>query len=128
MIVRLAARSGKLAFDAAMPIIEPSPWVVNTFPLYDRYSATILAFHAPPAAVTHPVTSAGKTLGRYSFFQSSTLGIFMSSDAYLSSTGTLIAPARTLNKMYHCTPRSIKNIAPAPNGILNASIAASANG
>src|SRR6266481_1800142 len=33
-------------------------------PLKWKYSATILAFHAPPAAVTSPVTSYGKIPGR----------------------------------------------------------------
>ena len=101
MMVRLAARRGKLALAAATLMSEPRPRVVRTWPLYARYSATILAFHAPPAAVTQPVTRAGKTLGKYSFFQSSDLGTFMRSDAYFSSTGIRIAPASTLNRMYH---------------------------
>jgi len=63
MTVRLAASSGKLFEKAAWLMIEPKPKVVKTWPLYSTYSATILAFQAPPAAVTQPVTKEGKTLG-----------------------------------------------------------------
>ena len=57
---------GKSARSAARLICAPSPFALMISPLKFTYSATILAFHAPPAAVTHPVTRYGKTAGRYS--------------------------------------------------------------
>src|SRR5437016_7938057 len=64
--ITLAARDGKSARSAAMLICAPSPLVLSTWPLNVTNSATMLAFHAPPAAVTHPVTRYGNTAGRYS--------------------------------------------------------------
>ena len=37
---------------------------VNVLPLRRKYSAMMLAFHAPPEAVTRPVTRKGKMPGR----------------------------------------------------------------
>ena len=64
MTVRLAARSSKSGLDAAILIVDPKPRVMSVSPLKATYSATMLAFHAPPAAVTQPVTRVGKTQGR----------------------------------------------------------------
>ena len=61
----LAASSGKSAPSAAALICAPRPWVSSTWPLKVTYSATMLAFHAPPAAVTQPVTRYGNTAGKY---------------------------------------------------------------
>src|ERR1700733_687311 len=57
----LAANKGKfLAVDTAL-ILLPRPPASRTWPLYFTISATMLAFHAPPAAVTQPVTKYGNT-------------------------------------------------------------------
>ena len=40
------------------------PRVTRSVPPASMYSATIEPFHAPPAAVTQPVTSAGNAAGR----------------------------------------------------------------
>src|SRR5207302_8366228 len=60
------ARSGKLACAVASLIRLPNPLVVRNVPPASMYSATIDPFHAPPAAVTQPVTRAGNAAGRYS--------------------------------------------------------------
>src|SRR5205807_3985919 len=53
------ASRGKLACAVASLIRLPRPLVSRSPPPASMYSATIEPFHAPPAAVTHPVTSAG---------------------------------------------------------------------
>src|SRR3989454_6541804 len=53
------ANRGKLACAVASLIRLPRPLVVRSTPPAWMYSATIDPFHAPPAAVTHPMTSAG---------------------------------------------------------------------
>src|SRR3989441_4861144 len=60
------ASSGKLAWAVASLIKLPRPLVTCSRPATCMYSATIEPFHAPPAAVTHPVTSAGNAAGRRS--------------------------------------------------------------
>src|SRR5262249_57276125 len=62
----LAASRGKLACSVAVLIWAPSLHVRKTSPRKVTYSDTMLAFQAPPAAVTHPVTRQGKIAGRYS--------------------------------------------------------------
>ena len=41
--------------SAALLITEPSPVTVYVWPLKRKYSAMMLAFQAPPDAVTNPV-------------------------------------------------------------------------
>ena len=52
----LAARIRRSAASAALLIAEPSPKVERIRPPEVTCSETMLAFQAPPAAVTHPVT------------------------------------------------------------------------
>ena len=49
-------RAGRSACSAATLICAPRPGALRTVPRNVTYSATMLAFHAPPAAVTQPVT------------------------------------------------------------------------
>ena len=60
----LAESSGKFAAAAASLICAPRPQVASAFPLKVTYSETMLAFQAPPAAVTQPVTRYGKIAGK----------------------------------------------------------------
>ncbi len=46
----------------------PSPVVLSTWPRKWKYSAMMLAFHAPPEAVTMPVMRKGKMPGRMTIF------------------------------------------------------------
>src|SRR5437763_15891210 len=55
----------KLARAVSSLIRLPNPEVVRSVPPASMYSATIEPFHAPPPAVTHPVTSAENAAGRY---------------------------------------------------------------
>src|SRR3989441_10277574 len=68
------ASRGKLACAVASLIRLPSPLVMRNPPPAWMYSATIEPFHAPPAAVTHPMTSAGAAAGRYNTRQRSNGG------------------------------------------------------
>src|SRR5437660_9164960 len=68
------ASNGKLACAVASLIRLPSPGVVRSVPPASMYSATIEPFHAPPAAVTQPVTTAGNAAGRYSERQRASRG------------------------------------------------------
>src|SRR2546425_3479111 len=58
------ASSGKLAWAVASLIRLPRPRGTRSVLPASMYSATIEPFHAPPAAVTQPVTSAGNAAGR----------------------------------------------------------------
>src|SRR5208337_5565701 len=62
----LAARRGKSATSAARLICAPRPTVASVSPRKLTASETMLAFQAPPAAVTQPVTRYGKTAGAQS--------------------------------------------------------------
>ena len=56
-IVKIApASKEKSVLSAAKLMTDPRPLAVKVLPLNITYSATMLAFHAPPAAVTQPVT------------------------------------------------------------------------
>ena len=109
-MVRLAVNIGKFFVVAAMLMEEPNPGVMRTWPWKDKYSATILAFQAPPAAVTHPVIRAGKILGKKSLVHISQRDALMRSAAYRNSFGIRIAPAKTLKRTYHWTPSNIRNM------------------
>jgi len=56
MVATLAASSGKSPVMVAWLISDPSPNAIWTPSAVTTYSDTIAAFHAPPAAVTSPVT------------------------------------------------------------------------
>src|SRR5271165_6687753 len=71
----------------------------------------MLAFHAPPDAVTIPVTKYGKIPGKIKCRQRSMELKRKTFAASFKSVGIAIAPAITLNRMYHCVPSSIKAIA-----------------
>src|ERR1700683_2231858 len=58
------ARTGKFPPSVARLITAPSPVVGIVWPGKWKYSATMLAFHAPPDAVTKPVIMNGKIPGR----------------------------------------------------------------
>ena len=55
-IAKVAPRStGKFPLSVARLITAPSPVMDYVLPWNRKYSATMLAFHAPPEAVTKPV-------------------------------------------------------------------------
>jgi hypothetical protein len=51
----LASSIGKFPVSVARLIDAPRPVIVNVCPWKRKYSATMLAFQAPPDAVTNPV-------------------------------------------------------------------------
>ena len=57
-------RTGKLPVSVAWLMIAPNPIVEKVCPRKWKYSATMLAFHAPPDAVTNPVIINGNIPGR----------------------------------------------------------------
>ena len=62
----LAASSGKLPCFGGLADHGAQPMSLKRFASEVRqYSATMLAFQAPPAAVTQPVTRYGNTAGKY---------------------------------------------------------------
>src|SRR3984957_16549796 len=85
------------------------------WPLKWKYSATVLAFQAPPDAVTMPVTRYGKIPGRISFFQRSIPFIRKTEQHSLRSVGSAMAPAITLNSTYHCVPSSSTTMEAMPS-------------
>lgn len=106
-ITRVAdSSSRKLPLSVAELITAPSPTVERTLPLKWKYSATMLAFHAPPDAVTNPVIRYGKTAGSISFRHRSTAPKRKISHTSFRSDGIADAPAITLKRMYHCVPSS----------------------
>src|ERR1017187_6014974 len=106
---------GNCPFAVAALICSPRPSVVSVLPLSVKYSAKMLAFHAPPEAVTIPVIRKGKMPGRINFLQRSTFENRKSVATSFRSVGIAIAPAMTLNRMYHCVPSSIRAIDPTPS-------------
>src|ERR1700733_5129107 len=64
-------RTAKFPASVAELISAPSPNVESTCPLKWKYSATMLAFQAPPDAVTKPVIRYGKMVGRMTVRQRS---------------------------------------------------------
>ena len=72
----------------------------------------MLAFHAPPDAVTRPVTRYGKMPGRITVRQRSRRRKRKISETSRNSDGMALAPAITLNRMYHCVPISISSTEP----------------
>src|SRR3984885_5361361 len=105
-------RTAKFPASVAELISAPSPKVDSTCPLKWKYSATMLAFQAPPEAVTRPVIRYGKMAGRITVRQRSTLLKRKMSATSRNSEGIAMAPAITLNRMYHCVPSSINRIEP----------------
>ena len=63
-----SSSSAKLPLSVAELICAPSPKVESTRPLKWKYSAMMLAFQAPPEAVTRPVMRYGKIPGRTTVF------------------------------------------------------------
>src|SRR6202158_2870938 len=94
--------------------MDPTPTVEYVWPLKWKYSATMLAFQAPPEAVSIPVTRYGKIAGRIRRRQRSHRLKRKTLEASFKSVGIAIAPAITLNRMYHCVPSSIRAIAARP--------------
>src|SRR5215469_14867355 len=89
----------------------PRPGTSTIFPWKWKYSATMLAFQAPPEAVTMPVTRYGKIPGKIRLRQRSNRRNRKTSAASFRSVGIAIAPAITLKRMYHCVPSSISAMA-----------------
>ena len=75
----------------------------------------MLAFQAPPEAVTIPVTRKGKIPGRMSLRQRCHPPMPKTLAASFRSVGIAMAPAITLNSMYHCVPSSNKTMEPNPS-------------
>src|SRR2546426_3743136 len=109
------ASSGKLACAVASLIREPRPLVSRSPPPASMYSATIEPFHAPPAAVTHPVTSAGNAAGRYRVRHRATVGSRNTVATSLSCSGVPATAEITLNRTYHWPARTISATAPRPS-------------
>src|SRR5438445_426411 len=109
------AKSGKLACAVASLIRLPRPFVVRSVPPASMYSATIDPFHAPPAAVTQPVTRAGNAAGRYSARQRARRGSRNAAAASFSCSGMAATAEITLNRMYHCPASTISATAPSPS-------------
>ena len=88
----------------------------------------MLAFHAPPVAVRAPVTQNGKMAGMISVFQSCQRRRPNKAAASRRSVGIAIAPAMTLNRMYHCVPSAISSTLPRLIGMWVAIKKATING
>src|SRR5215472_16940086 len=71
----------------------------------------MLAFQAPPEAVTMPVTRYGKIPGRIKKRQRSQELNRKTWAASLRSVGMAMAPAMTLNRTYHCVPSNMSSMA-----------------
>ena len=95
---------------------------------YSTISDTIEAFQAPPAAVIPPVHHEPKIDGKISVFHRKVRSKRKLRVISRKSSGIALAPAITLNKMYHCVPRAIKIILPQPRSICQAINQAIANG
>ena len=80
-------------------------------------SDTMLAFQAPPLAVTPPVTQAEKMPGMISLRQRCSPFSPTSSAISRRSEGMVWAPAMALKRMYHWAPSAISRIEPQPIGI-----------
>src|SRR6202161_4344103 len=70
----------------------------------------MLAVQEPPQAVMAPVTWYGSTAGIAIRFHHSQPRTRKFAAAARSSAGIAMAPATTLNKMYHCVPRIISGL------------------
>jgi hypothetical protein len=86
------------------------PVAVSVVSPHRTTSDTILAFHEPPAAVTAPVTYAGKIAGRITRRHHNDRLTPRFCAARCSSTGNAVVPTMTLNKIYHCVPRIISGL------------------
>ena len=75
----------------------------------------MLAFQAPPDAVTKPVIRYGKIPGKRSSRHRSNLPNRNTPQTSFRSVGMALAPAMTLNRIYHCVPKSSRTIAPTPS-------------
>src|SRR5439155_1692067 len=109
------ASSGKLAWAVASLIKLPSPLVTRSRPATCMYSATIEPFQAPPAAVTHPVTSAGNAAGKYRDRQRARRGSRNTVAASFNCSGTAATAEITLNRIYHWPASTISATAPSPS-------------
>src|ERR1700739_4743712 len=93
-------------------IQAPKPSAFNVVVPQVARSATMLAFHAPPAAVHAPVTQNGKIAGKINVRQRGHPRRPYVVAASFRSLGMAIAPAMTLNRMYHWVPIAISRILP----------------
>src|SRR5207245_1771127 len=109
------ASSGKLAWAVASLIKLPRPLVTCSRPATCMYSATIEPFQAPPAAVTHPVTSAGNAAGKYRDRQRARRGSRNTVAASFNCSGTAATAEITLNRIYHWPASTISATAPSPS-------------
>src|SRR5262249_3856940 len=118
-----AASTAKWPRSVASLIAAPSPVVLRMRPLYFMYSATILAFQAPPMAVIQPVSRGGEMDGRIDFGAHACHDHRVNRATSQSSRGIRLAPAMTLNKTYHCVPSINNTTAPNPSPAPAANIA-----
>src|ERR1700735_940540 len=93
-------RTAKFPASVAELISAPSPNADSTCPLRWKYSAIMLAFQAPPEAVTRPVTRYGKIPGRITIFHRCQREKWKSWATSFRSDGIAEAPAITLKRMY----------------------------
>src|SRR6202046_2444733 len=75
----------------------------------------MLAFQAPPDAVTKPVIKNGNIPGRNNPRQRSFRRKRYTLQTSFKSVGIAVAPAITLNSKYHCVPSSSNRIDPTPS-------------
>src|SRR4029077_8985699 len=114
MTTTAAARAPNLASLVTRLIRAPRPKASYVFPPCWTYSATMLAFHAPPAEVIHPVTRNGKIPGKIKYRKESHPPILKMSAHETMSEGMDCAPAATLKRIYHWAPSIIKTTEPQP--------------
>ena len=97
--------------------VGPQAAPVRVVPPQLTTSETMLAFQAPPLAVTPPVTQAEKIPGMINFCQRYIPVKPTSSAISRRSEGMLWAPAMALKRMYHWVPNAMRRIEPQPIGI-----------
>src|ERR1017187_672813 len=114
-IATVAARSRrKFPLSVAWLMIAARPVVEMVWPRKWKYSATMLAFNAPTEAVTKPEIKKRNIEGRNSLRKRWVVHSLYVLQTSFKSAGIAVAPAITLNNMYHCVPRSSKTIEPIP--------------
>ena len=69
MTIVAPSSTGKFPASVARLITAPSPVIEKVLFRNRKYSAMMLAFHAPPEAVTKPVIRYGKIAGRINLRQ-----------------------------------------------------------
>src|SRR5450830_982373 len=101
---------GKSPAAVLWAMYAPKPWATTLSCPHETNSETILAFHAPPEAVIAPVTYYAKMPGSMTLRHHSQPRMRKLAATSLKSFGNALAPAITLNRMYHCVPSTISGL------------------